>query len=276
MKGDDRFSFGENWSNFLSSLTGEQIVKAQSALQSITGLERLQALSFLDIGSGSGLSSLAARNLGAKVRSFDFDVQSVACTQELRRKYYSHDDTDWKIERGSALDREYLSTLGTFDIVYSWGVLHHTGAMWRAFELIPPLVKPSGRLCLAIYNDQGAQSKLWWYIKRFYNRSSKPVQFATVCAIAALFETLTSLYYVATLQNPFRRWARLKSERGMSLWHDWIDWVGGFPFEVASPEEIFTFFSERGFTLAGLKTKRGEWGCCEYLFIRKTLSPPPA
>jgi 2-polyprenyl-3-methyl-5-hydroxy-6-metoxy-1,4-benzoquinol methylase len=106
-------------------------------------VERLDGKSFLDIGSGSGLFSLAARRLGARVHSFDYDQQSVACTAELRRRYFPSAG-DWVVERGSALDRDYLARLGTFDVVYSWGVLHHTGDMWRALENVKPLVAERG------------------------------------------------------------------------------------------------------------------------------------
>ena len=125
----DRFRFGKNWQHFLANLTPRQIETAQGSLQSYLQLERLDGKTFLDVGSGSGLFSLAARRLGAKVRSFDYDEQSVECTRELRRRFFP-DDTAWIIEQGSVFDKQYLGTLGTYDVVYSWGVLHHTGAMW--------------------------------------------------------------------------------------------------------------------------------------------------
>src|SRR5687768_17002539 len=123
-------------------------------------VERLDGKSFLDIGSGSGLFSLAARRLGARVHSFDYDPQSVACTTELRRRYVPA-SADWIVERGSALDRDYLSTLGTFDVVYSWGVLHHTGSMWQALDNVKPLVAERGHLYIAIYNDLGEITDRW-------------------------------------------------------------------------------------------------------------------
>src|SRR6185295_10447431 len=93
----------------------------------------LEGRRFLDIGSGSGLFSLAARRLGASVHSFDLDPESVRCALELRRRFCPA-DADWRIEQASALDRRYLAALGEFDVVYSWGVLHHTGQMRDALE----------------------------------------------------------------------------------------------------------------------------------------------
>lgn len=118
------------------------------------GVVDLNGKTFLDIGSGSGLFSLAARRLGAKVHSLDYDAQSVACTVELRRRYFPN-DADWIVEQGSALDGDYMKQLGQYDIVYSWGVLHHTGAMWLGIEHALQHVAQQGQFYVAIYNDQG-------------------------------------------------------------------------------------------------------------------------
>src|SRR5579862_3362056 len=126
--GEDRFAFGANWAEFLRLLSEERIARAEASLRDMLDVEHQRGKSFLDIGSGSGLFSLAARRLGARVRSFDYDAQSVACTAELRRRYFP-DDPSWTVERGSALDEAYLRALGKHDVVYSWGVLHHTGDM---------------------------------------------------------------------------------------------------------------------------------------------------
>jgi len=265
-----RFEFGKNWQRFLSVLNEERIVEAEKSLKQMLEIDDLKEKSFLDIGSGSGLFSLAARRLGARVHSFDYDTFSVACTLELKRRYFPN-DANWTIEQGSVLDMGYLNALGKYDVTYSWGVLHHTGALWTALENVIPLVNEGGKLFISVYNNQGVFSLYWTGLKGFYNRSSKPIKVLIVLGVGILLETRSALGRIARGKNPlpFKYWAEKKKNRGMSVWHDLVDWVGGYPFEVAKPEEIFDFYRMKGFTLVKLKTCGGGLGCNEYVFIKK-------
>lgn len=265
----ERFRFGENWRAFLATLDEERIRVAEESLAARLGLPRLDGRTFLDIGCGSGLFSLAARRLGARVRSFDFDPQSVACCAELRRRYFPG-DPDWVIGEGSALDAAYLGSLGAFDVVYSWGVLHHTGDLRRALALAAERTAPGGLLFVAIYNDQGGASRRWLKIKRLYNALPRPLQPALVVAAAAWYEARYAAGRLLAGRNPlpFASWAEKKRQRGMSAWHDWVDWVGGLPFEVARPEDVILPLRAAGFTLENLATVGGGWGCNEFVLRR--------
>jgi 2-polyprenyl-6-hydroxyphenyl methylase/3-demethylubiquinone-9 3-methyltransferase len=264
---ETRFAFGKNWARFLSHVGEAQVQAATESLRQRLG--DLTGKTFLDIGSGSGLHSLAALRLGAsRVHSFDYDSDSVATTAEIRRRFAPR--AAWTVERGSALDVGYLTSLGTFDVVYSWGVLHHTGDMWTALgNAIIPLA-PNGTLFISIYNDQGYISRRWKRLKAFHNKSGRAGKL--LAEIATLLITWGKTIPVdIAAGKPFRKleiWKQYARERGMSPWHDVVDWAGGYPFEVAKPEEIFNFYKNQGLTLEELKTCGGGKGCNEFLFRR--------
>jgi 2-polyprenyl-6-hydroxyphenyl methylase/3-demethylubiquinone-9 3-methyltransferase len=256
----ERFEFGKNWSRFLATLTETKILDAEDSLRTMLEVENLQDKRFLDIGSGSGLFSLAARRLGASVHSFDYDPNSVACTRELRRRYFP-DDTRWTIEEGSALDPNYVRSLGQFDVVYSWGVLHHTGQMWTGLENAHLPVAPGGKLFIAIYNDTGSQARRWHWIKKTYNELPDFLRLPFAMIVSAPDELKYRIHSVLSPQPKTNR-------RGMSRWYDMIDWVGGYPYEVATPDQIFEFYKERGFQLTKLHCGGVGLGCNEFV-LRK-------
>lgn len=263
----ERFEFGENWNRFLSVLNGERIGEAEKSLKQMLGMDSLEGKSFLDIGSGSGLFSLAAYRLGASVHSFDYDPKSVACTKELRRRF-SQNDSDWNIEEGSALNTSYLKSLGQFDIVYSWGVLHHTGNMGLALENACIPVCQGGKLFISIYNDQGRWSVIWKSLKKTYNKLPKSLRLPFAIAVMGPRELRSIFVFLAKFQflAYVRTWTDYQKSRGMSRWHDLIDWIGGYPFEVAKPEEIFDFFRAKGYRLERMKTCAGGTGCNQFVF----------
>ena len=267
---DLRFAFGANWRHFLDTVDADRVEHATDSLAALLGSERVRGRSFLDIGSGSGLSSLAALRLGAsRIRSFDYDADSVACTAELRRRFGS--GASWTVELGDALDAAYLRALGTFDVVYSWGVLHHTGAMWKALDNVTACVAPGGTLCVALYNDQGRVSRIWTRIKAVYNgapRFARPLIVLSYMTYREARSMVGRLWRGETWFPP-TCWREYRTRRGMSVWHDYVDWVGGYPFEVATPAQVHAFYEARGFRLAYDVTDTIGGGCNQFVFTRR-------
>jgi 2-polyprenyl-3-methyl-5-hydroxy-6-metoxy-1,4-benzoquinol methylase len=266
---DLRFAFGRNWRSFLTTLDEHRIDEARRRLCESLGRDDLRGLRALDIGSGSGLSSLVMHMLGADVVAFDYDADSVACTEELRRRY-APDATNWQIMQGSALDPAFMAGLGQFDLVYSWGVLHHTGAMWPAIDLATMRVVPQGTLLLALYNDQGWLSRIWHTVKRLYcsntlGRWLVGAIFYPLFATYALWQDLRHFHKPGTHARNYVR------KRGMSLFHDWRDWLGGYPFEVAQPEEVVSKLAANGFELQSQTLTQG-LGCNEFVFAKNATS----
>jgi SAM-dependent methyltransferase len=254
----DRFAFGANWRDFLRHLDEERIAAATADLARLLGTDHLEDRSFLDIGSGSGLSSLAATRLGAsRIVSFDYDEDSVTAAAEVRRRF-APKTTDWCVERGDATDEAYLASLGQFDVVHSWGVLHHTGAMWLALDLACQSVAPGGQLLVALYNDQGLLSRFWWHVKRRYNDGSRPVRRGLLTAFGTYFGVRAAAAAAIRGRRP----------RGMDFAHDLVDWIGGFPFEVARPPEVVARCAAAGLVIEREITVGRSLGCNEFVFRR--------
>ncbi len=250
-----RYQFGKNWLNYQKLIKNITIQEAKEHIQEITKLDNLESKTFLDVGCGSGLFSLAAIQLGAKVISFDFDKNSVKCTEKLKIKHKIQ-DSQWKVFEGSILDESIIDKVGQSDIVYSWGVLHHTGNLELAMKNIKNLVNEKGFLCLAIYNHQQFMSKYWTFIKRNYNKYFllRPLLFIVHFA----YPTLPSLL--------LKKLQKRKYTRGMNWFYDLSDWLGGYPFEVRKPEEVIHFYLKEKFHLEYLETCEGKHGLNGFSF----------
>ncbi len=255
---DRQFAFGRNWQSFLETLTEERIYQSETALAALLAPQTFCGQNFLDIGSGSGLHSLTARRLGATVYSFDNDADSVECARNLRQRYCPDDD-GWQVHGGSVLDEAYMRSLGTFDIVYSWGVLHHTGQMWQALSNAMLPVKDGGLLVVALYNRHWT-SPLWKGVKYLYNASPiwlRPAWFWSVGVVKALVAWLT------TGEHPRHKM------RGMAFRHDLIDWLGGYPYEYATSSEVITMMTASGFRSVKVIPTAGWTGCNQYVFQKR-------
>ena len=237
---DDAFRFGRNWQEYVAEhLNPERERIARDSVADLVGVD-LNGKTFLDIGSGSGLFSLAAHALGAaRIVSVDVDPDSVASTRHLRESAGAPDN--WTVIAGSILDPQLVDELEPADVVYSWGVLHHTGDMWPAIANAAKLVKPGGRFVIAIYNDaRGARffdSRRWLAIKRLYGRLPRAGKTAMESGYRGYFWANKLRQGI----NP-RRWeADYRRTRGMAFKTDVADWLGGYPYEYASADEIVRY-----------------------------------
>jgi SAM-dependent methyltransferase len=271
MKEAEAYWFGKNWKQFLEeNYSDERLLEAEESLKSLLGNDGLVGKTFMDIGCGSGLFSLAAWRLGAsKVTSFDVDQDSIECCRHLASQIGRKDNREWNIVQGSILDRNLLNDLPVSDVVYSWGVLHHTGNMWQAIENAGRLVAPGGLLMIGIYNWQGGRrgTATWQKLKKWYCKAPRWQRRIW----EGLYIAWKLFYMVLVLRNPVTHIRNYKQNRGMSWFRDVSDWLGGYPYEAATPEEILDFVRRRyGFQLIKQKVNCG-LGISEFLFLNERL-----
>lgn len=255
-----QFDFGGNWKAFSADrMDAERVSAAIASLDDLIGADNVAGKSFLDVGCGSGLFSIAAAGRGAKtVRAFDVNSTAVTTSMQNAERYLAPNAPKPDFAEGSILDAEFVRNIGRHDVVYAWGSLHHTGAMWTAIRNAAELVAPNGLFVLAIYNAHWT-SGFWTHVKRLYNVSPKPVRKLMNATFGA---AMYAGVWIVARQNP------MKKERGMDFWYDVVDWLGGYPFEVASAEEIRKFLEPLGFRLKRLTTPRVPTGCNEFVFER--------
>lgn len=258
-----RFGFGENWADFIEkSFSEEKVQNSINHIKRFLRVENLDGLTVLDIGSGSGLHSLAAHRLGAKkIVSFDYDPNSVSTTEKLRQ--HAGAPSNWSVMQGSVLDEAFMQSLGKFDLVYSWGVLHHTGEMWNAIRNAMIPVGDGGLFYIALYSSEmysNPPSHHWLDIKRRYNQAT---EFQKRKMEWRYVWDTTIRPALRAKQNPFKI-IRDYGQRGMTFWTDVRDWLGGYPMEFSGYRETMQFCKiEKGLDLVNSITGEGN---TEFLF----------
>lgn len=266
---DKRFEFGDNWLSFIQkNYSQEKVEISQKHILSFMGREDLNGLTFLDIGCGSGLHSIAALKAGASsVHGFDYDPKSVAATRYIQGQ--EHGFNNWTVEQGSVLDESYMNSLPQYDIVYSWGVLHHTGDVWRAIQNAAARVSPGGLFYIALYSADvqvDPPPQFWLDVKQKYVSSGW---------LARRFMDLWYVWRFQMNRNPLhlvsflKRMREHKKTRGMNIFTDIRDWLGGWPMEFVYDADAVKFCEGLGFQLEKIKT--GE-ACTEFLFTRKAMA----
>jgi SAM-dependent methyltransferase len=253
------FSFGENWLAFLDSVSEESLQAARADVQKWLQPTDVANRTVLDVGSGSGIHSYCFHGLGARqLVSFDLDPRSVAATQHFWEQ--AGRPASWRVLTGSILDEDFLRSLGTYETVYAWGVLHHTGQLWKALDNACHLVAPGGCLWVSVY-ARGPLYPTQLALKQRYNRASR------------LGKRLILWREIAHLMR--QRWRAGQNPltwnqpvgRGMTTYHDLVDWLGGLPYEVSDREETVDFCQARGLAL-DKDQPAPQGGCSIYLFRR--------
>jgi len=265
------FSFGENWASYAEHIGKRELTAAKEGLRRLLGGTALAGKRLLDIGCGAGVHSLAALELGAsEVVAVDLDPSSVKTARMLLAKYAP--DAHYRVEESSVFDLS-PNILGKFDIVYSWGVLHHTGDMDLALRKAAGMLGERGEFVFALYR-RTLICPFWEVEKRWYSRAPRSSQWLARKAYVTLF--------VLGLWATGRSLAKYKADyhktRGMDFYHDVHDWLGGFPYESVSSKRIDHLMSELGLThVRSFVAQNGFWGrfglfgsgCDEYVYARR-------
>jgi len=263
-----QFDFGKNWLNFSkNALTTEKVEQAKQDFEKLFHEIELPGKSFVDIGFGQGLSLLIAKQKGATVVGCEINP---TCEQALKQTLTYFPEfklTDIAWIKGSILNQGTVEELlqhyenKGFDVVHSWGVLHHTGKIQKSIQNASSLVKENGYLIISIYNKHWT-SPIWLVIKWLYNQLPSILQ----KAVAYLFYPIIWLAkYLVTGENP------TKMNRGMNLFYNVVDWVGGYPYEYASKDEMLHLIEPLGFELIHFVSAQVPTGCNEFIFKKKSM-----
>lgn len=237
---ETHFAFGKNWSSYAALIDEPQIEEATKGLLKLVPAEEFIGRSFLDIGCGSGLHALSATRLGAsRILAVDIDPDSVATSNAVLSS--NSVKAVWQTEIISVFDLD-PKRHGYFDIVYSWGVLHHAGNMWEAVSKAASMVAPNGLLVIALYRK--TYLDLFWKLeKRVYARAPQIIQ----NIIRAVYIAAFRFGKLVTGDNFHKYIANYKSLRGMDFYHDVHDWLGGYPYETTLAPEVEAKLSDLGF-----------------------------
>jgi 2-polyprenyl-6-hydroxyphenyl methylase/3-demethylubiquinone-9 3-methyltransferase len=226
LKDNGIFSFGFNWESYVDMIMNEDIIERHKKdLDSIYKSFNLdiRGLDVIDIGSGSGLSSVCFERLGAKsITSLDIDKHSYNATLLTKNKF-GNGSSKWDVINKSVLD----GIENKYDLVYSWGVLHHTGNMFQAINIASNAVRDGGYFHVALYIDGPT------YLTHLKTKQK----------FASLDRDEKIDYLLNYLGGSGNDWF-IPDNRGMMKFHDALDWLGGLPYEVCNPNDLFNMLNK--------------------------------
>lgn len=254
-----RFAFGRNWQSYSqNALTSDRIEQARGTFRVLVDGIELRGKRFIDIGFGQGLSLVAALEMGANAVGIDIDKDNVLALQRTQQAMACMRTPE--VHVASILDASFVqNNKGGFDIVHSWGVLHHTGNMRQAVENACTLVADDGYFICSIYNKHWSCS-FWKTIKWSYNKLPPILQRLLV---GLLYPVIYMAKWIVIRRNP------KKKERGMDFFHDVVDWVGGYPYEYATHGQIKSMVCEHGFKCLRVRPAQVPTGCNEFVFQKE-------
>lgn len=266
---EQRFEFGKNWHDFIQkNYDQEKVAISRNHMLKFMGRENLNGLTFLDIGCGSGLHSMAALQSGvSSVHGFDYDSNSVAATRYVQEQ--AGNPGNWTAEQGSVLDDAYMERLPMYDMVYSWGVLHHTGEVWHAIKNAAGRVKPGGLFYIALYSADvqiNPTPQFWLDVKRKYVSSGWMTRRFMDLWYVWRFELHRNPLFLPLFLKKMRDY---KKSRGMNVFTDIRDWLGGWPMEFVFDADAIKFCEKMGFRLEKIVTGEAN---TEFLFVRESTS----
>jgi SAM-dependent methyltransferase len=261
------YEFGENWRKYAGLINDQRISAAERGLAKLLTREELAGRTFLDIGCGSGLHSLAAARAGvAAITAIDLDPNSVATTKAVLTRF-APTEVEWQAMERSVFD---LDSLPLHDVVYSWGVLHHTGAMERAISAAAARVRPGGLFAIALYRKTPLCG-FWRIEKKLYTQGGP--------AMRGVLETLYNGARGMSFWLRGRSFKAYKADyaalRGMEYMTDVRDWLGGYPYESISKPDMLAIADALGFDFlrGDIREKPGSGllgsGCDEYVFRKR-------
>lgn len=254
-------SFGLQWKTFSrEQLDTDQLRDSENRLRQETGLfpEQIAGKIILDAGCGMGrFLDIVSRDGAALAVGVDLSSAVDAAAANLS------DRDNALIIKGDIFHLPFRR--GSFDVVFSIGVLHHTPSTERAFRALVPLIKPGGEIAISVYAAT-MKPGVGWAIAMFRRRLFR----VFTRRLPKRLMLWWSLYCVPVLwvidKIPVARWFRYLFPaviyKSYPLKWSVLDTFDIYATELESrhrPKEVFRWFREAGLTNIDLLDSEDGW-----------------